>query len=98
MKRSSGTSSPTYRPAGGDIRADTQEHEQEKETELLVFIYHRGVFFVSEGQLVGSKHQRGQSEADPLVSTSSKMFPGRVQNLKQKKETIQTQSERVLFF
>lgn len=43
--------------------------------------HQRGIFLVSEGQLVGSEHQRREREANPLVSTCSKVFPRCVQNL-----------------
>lgn len=46
--------------------------------------HQRGVFFVSEGQLVGSEDQRGEGETDPLVSTCPKVFPCCVQDLKGK--------------
>lgn len=47
-----------------------------------MFTHQGGVFLVSEGQLVGSKNQRRESEANPLVSTCTKVFPRRVQDLK----------------
>lgn len=47
-----------------------------------MFTHQGGVFLVSEGQLVGSKNQRRESEANPLVSACTKVFPRRVQDLK----------------
>ena len=46
--------------------------------------YRGGVVFVAEGQLVGSKDQRRESVANPLVASCAKVLPGCVQNLKEK--------------
>lgn len=37
--------------------------------------HQRSIFLVSEGQLVGSKDERREGVADPLVSTGTKVFP-----------------------
>lgn len=40
-----------------------------------MFAYQGSVFLISEGQLVGSKYQRREGVANPLVSTRPKVFP-----------------------
>lgn len=57
-------------------------NKEKKERDVATHL--RGVFFVSEGQLVGSKDQRGEGETNPLVSTCSKVFPRCVQDLQGK--------------
>lgn len=47
-----------------------------------------GVFLVSEGQLVRSKHQWGERVADPLVSARTEVFSCRVQNLNHESEGL----------
>lgn len=49
-----------------------------------------GVLLVSESQLVGSKGQRRECVTNPLVSTSPKMFPGRVEDLETRHEKTST--------
>lgn len=46
-----------------------------QEATLGELAHQRSIFLVSEGQLVGSKDERREGVADPLVPTRTKVFP-----------------------
>lgn len=49
-----------------------------------MFSHQRSIFLVSERELVGSKDEGRKRVTDPLVPTSTKVFPRCIQNLNAK--------------